>query len=107
MAEYRPGQSVKVDGETYKVGDPAAGYMCTSSYGYETFLTTGQLDAGKRTVIPGGPVDVSQIDVAALSSSERNSLLSRIKNAEDDAKIKPGTPEFAAAKAAAKAKAGL
>ena len=98
MSEYRPGQSVKVDGETYKVGAAVSGYLCEGPWGGETFLTAGQLDAGKRMVMAGGPLDIATIDVDNMPEGDRIALM---------AKLKVGTPEFAAVKASAKKKAGL
>lgn len=73
------GSVVKIDGRPYKVGAPVAGYMMTDECGYECMMTTGQLDAGKRTVIPGSTVDMSKVDLATMSKNDKEVLKAALK----------------------------
>lgn len=78
MASYKEGATVKVDGRAYKVGLPVEGFTVTDEYGYEQIMTTGQLDAGKRMVMPG-TVDLSQLDISTMSAEDKAVLMKQLK----------------------------
>jgi len=86
---YPKGSKVKVDGNTYIIGVPVSAYTVTDQYGYETMLTVGQLKAGKRTIIPGDPVDMSMIDLDSMTASDKAKLKAALAE-EAGLKKKPG-----------------
>ena len=83
MPKYAEGDTVTIDGIDYTVGAPAESYTCTGPDGTEVVWDASEIEAG--TAAPDAAME----------------------EPTDAPPPKVGTPEFAAAKAKAKAAAGL
>lgn len=77
--KYAEGDTVTVDGVDYTVGAQVVAYTCTDADGNETVWDESEIEAGTAAPDAGGTEEPA-----------------------DKAPMKPGTPEFAKAKADAR-----